>query len=477
MQQLSTGNADTTRMQGIKKLHFIGIGGVGMSGIAQMLLEQGFQVSGSDMKESEATRKLKSKGARIYKGHAAENIQQDCEMVVISSAIKMENPELAFAVEQGLPIRKRAEILGWLMASKVGIAVAGAHGKTTTTSLLSWILEQGGVDPTLIVGGDVNNGSGNVRFGKGPYLVAEADESDASFLHLPTKIAIVTNIDDDHLDFYGSFDHLVDVFEQFINHVDPSGYVVLCTDNQHIRQLMPRVRVPCVTYGLNQPADYSADEISCMAGSSKFRLLVHGEPAGHYELGVPGIHNVQNALATIAVARDIGVTPEALGRGLRSFKGVKRRYQFIGEQSGIRVFDDYAHHPTEIAATLASVRLANPKRLVVIFQPHRYTRTELLAPSFAGAFKDASCVLLLPVYGAGEAKREGVTTDLIYEHMVKGHPFVIQVRGGDDYARLLPFVVSQLEPGDFVMTVGAGDVNQLGQMLLDYLAGKEKRAS
>ncbi|MBI4870508.1 MAG: UDP-N-acetylmuramate--L-alanine ligase [Candidatus Riflebacteria bacterium] len=461
-----------THFEGIKKLHFIGIGGVGMSGIAQMCLEQGLQVSGSDMKESETTRRLRSKGARICKGHAADNIQ-DTEVVIISSAIRAENPELAAAQERGLPVRKRAELLGWLMAGKVGIAVAGAHGKTTTTSLTSWLLEQGGFDPTLIVGGEAVNTKNNVRFGQSPYLVAEADESDASFLLLPARIAIVTNIDDDHLDFYGSFERLVEVFERFINRIDPAGYVVLCTDNVQLRQMLPKVQVPCVTYGLQQPADYSADQIDCGPNSSKFRLLVHGEPAGHFELSVPGLHNVQNALAAIAVAKNVGVEQHALARGLSTFKGVKRRYQFIGEQAGIRVFDDYAHHPTEIAATLASVRLAHPRRLVVLFQPHRYTRTELLAPSFARSFHDADVVLLMPVYSAGEALRDGVTTDLIYQHMVQGHPYVLQIAGGQDHSRLLPLIASQLERGDYVMTVGAGDVNQVGQLLLEYLGRRE----
>ncbi|MBI4866812.1 MAG: UDP-N-acetylmuramate--L-alanine ligase [Candidatus Wallbacteria bacterium] len=460
---------DYSRLESVKKLHFIGIGGVGMSGIAQMCLERGLAVSGSDMKESDATRRLTNRGARIFKGHAASNIENDTEVVVISSAIQQENPELAAARDHGLPIRKRAEVLGWLMAAKKGIAVAGAHGKTTTTSLTSWLFEQGGFDPTLIVGGEAKNNGNNVRFGQSEYLVAEADESDASFLYLPARIAIVTNIDDDHMDFYGSFDRLVDVFERFINHVDPSGYVVACTDNGPIRELLPKVRVPCITYGLDFPADYSADQIECKAGSSTFRLLVHGKPAGHYELGIPGRHNLQNAIAAMAVALTEGVKPEHVARGLASFKGVKRRYQFIGEKKGIRVFDDYAHHPTEIAATLASVRLSKPRRLVVLFQPHRYTRTELLAPHFARSFRDADVVILMPVYSAGETLRKGVSSDLIYQHMVQGHNYVVQIKSSESHDKLLPLIASQLEPGDTVMTVGAGDVYKMGQMLLDFV--------
>ncbi|MBI3889971.1 MAG: UDP-N-acetylmuramate--L-alanine ligase [Candidatus Wallbacteria bacterium] len=460
---------DYSRLESVKKFHFIGIGGVGMSGIAQMCLERGVAVSGSDMKESDATRRLTNRGAHIFKGHAASNIENDTEVVVVSSAIQQENPELTAAREHGLPIRKRAEVLGWLMAAKKGIAVAGAHGKTTTTSLTSWLLEQGGFDPTLIVGGEAKNNGNNVRFGQSEFLVAEADESDASFLYLPSKIAIITNIDDDHMDFYGSFDRLIEVFEKFINHVDPSGYVVVCTDNGPLRDLLPQIRVPTITYGLDFPADYSADEIDCKAGSSTFRLLVHGKPAGRFELGIPGRHNLQNALAAMAVSLTEGVQPAHVARGLASFKGVKRRYQFIGEKAGVRVFDDYAHHPTEIAATLASVRLSKPKRLVVLFQPHRYTRTELLAPHFAKSFRDADVVMLLPVYSAGETKRDGVSSDLIFQHMVKGHPYVIQVKGSENHQKLLPLIASQLESGDTVMTVGAGDVYKMGQMLLDFL--------
>ncbi len=463
---------DMSQMQDVQKLHFIGIGGIGMSGIAQMCLEQGFRVSGSDMKESDITRKLTSRGAQIFMGHAAANVQ-DADMVVISSAIQKENPELVEAQSRGVRIQKRAQILGWLMSGKDGIAVAGAHGKTTTTSLMSWLLEEGGQDPTLIVGGEANNSRNNVRFGKGPHLVAEADESDASFLNLPARIAIVTNIDDDHMDFYGHIGHLTEVFLEFMNRIDPEGFIVACTDCPRLRELLPRVTVPAVTYGLEGTPDYTADQIEYRGGSTRFRLRVHGVPRGHFEVGVPGRHNLQNALGAITVALNLGVTEEDLARGLRSFEGVKRRYQLLGEAAGIRVFDDYAHHPTEIQATLASVRLSDPRRLVVLFQPHRFSRTELLASSFASSFRDADLVLLMPIYGAGEIEKEGVATDTIYEHLVKAHPYVIQVQGERDYSKLLPLIASQLQEGDVVMTVGAGDVYEIGHELLEFL-GKDE---
>lgn len=457
----------------IRNLHFIGIGGVGMSGIAQLYLDRGYTVSGSDMNGGPTVDRLRARGATIHKGHRASNVPDDCDLVVYSSAIAPSNPEMVQARKAGLPARRRAEALGWLMKDGQGIAVAGAHGKTTTTSMAGWILEKGGLDPTLIVGGQAHNVRGNVRIGKGAPIVVEADESDGSFLLLPVHTAIVTNIDNDHMDHYRDMDHLIDSFRRFIDGVAENGSAVVCLDDPILRELLPSVSARTVTYGLEPGARYRAEEIEFSGGETRFRLVVDGRDRGEFRLSVPGRHNLQNALGAMAMALELGVGEEAIREALGSFAGVERRYQFIGECQGIKIFDDYAHHPTEIRATLQSIRLSTPRRLVAVFQPHRFSRTEMLAPSFGTAFRDADLVYLLPIYAAGEKPRRGVTSDLIYRHMVEHTPYTIHVTSRAKMGETIALLASQLEEGDTVVTIGAGDVNKLGRDLLAYLESSE----
>jgi len=455
-------------MDTIKRLHFIGIGGVGMSGIAQLCLARGYKVSGSDIKASSMSEVLLRAGAQIHIGHRAENLG-DAELIIISSAISATNPELQEAHARGLQIRKRAEVLGWLMSDRYGIAVAGAHGKTTTTSLVSRVLEAGHLDPTLIVGGEVMATKSNVRFGKSSYVVVEADESDASFLYLPAKIAIVTNIDDDHMDHYRTVERMDQTYVDFINNLGPDGLAVLCIDNPRLKGLIPRINVPFLTYGFSEDADVRASDLSWEGRLWSFHVNHLGTDLGRFEISLPGRHNVQNALSSVAVAMKSGVDPVDIRNGLESFTGVKRRFQFVGEAQDISVYDDYAHHPTEIKATLESARLCRPGRLVVLFQPHRFSRTRLLASEFGRSFSDADLVILLPVYAAGESD-DGVTSDLIYRELVKNHPYVVAIENnGRELRSLVPLIASQLEAGDWVFTVGAGDVTQLGGMLIKQL--------
>lgn len=458
-------------LENVRRLHFIGIGGVGMSAIAQLYMAQGYQVSGSDLKGSAMTDRLAQFGAKIFVGHTAANITDDCELIVVSSAIHAENDELKEAIRRGLPIHRRAELLGWLMRNQYSIAVAGAHGKTTTTSMTSTVLQAGDLDPTLLVGGEVNTLRSNVRHGKSRYMVVEADESDGSFLCLPCKVVIVTNIDDDHLDYHKTMENLESAFLTFINAVGPNGLAVLCVDDARIRALLPRITVPTLLYGFSQDAQVRVLNVAHSGHQSVYHVQQGSEILGPFTLGVPGRHNVLNSLGAIAVARHLGISQEAINAGLSSFTGVKRRFQFIGEANGIKVFDDYAHHPTEIRATLASARLAQPRRVVAIFQPHRYSRTAILANGFAKAFNDADLVLLLPTYAAGEKLREGGSAENIYQRMSEEHPYVIALQPGSNQEGYVPLISSQLEPGDCVLTVGAGDINQMGGLLLNHIRG------
>jgi UDP-N-acetylmuramate--alanine ligase len=465
----------TVALERYRSLHFIGIGGVGMSAIARLCRLRGFTVSGSDLKDNSLSEQLRRLGVRVSVGHAAAHVD-GCEAVVVSSAIHPDNAELAAAIDRGLPVFRRAEVLGWLMRDHFGIAIAGAHGKTTTTSMTSDLLAAGGLDPTLLVGGEVLSLGSNVREGASDYVVVEADESDGSFLVLPARVVIVTNIDDDHLDYYGTMDAMEATYLRFINGVGPGGLAILCVDDERVRALLPRVTVPRLLYGFRPDADVRAVNVVHDGGKSTYQVVHRDRVLDPIRLNVPGRHNVQNSLAAIAVAGHLGVAPGAIRTGLASFSGVKRRFQYIGEARGIKVFDDYAHHPTEIRATLASARLSRPRRLVAIFQPHRFSRTELLASSFAQAFSDADVVLLLPIYGAGEHERDGVSSDSIFARMVAQHPYVISLAPVADQAGYLPLITSQLEAGDWVFTVGAGDVNRMGGLLLAHLEDAKEAA-
>ena len=454
-----------------RRLHFIGIGGVGMSAIAQLCIVRGFAVSGSDLKGNTLTTKLEEMGATIHQGHAATNIT-DCDAVIISTAINPENPEYAEAVKRGLPVYRRAAVLGWLMHDHHGIAIAGAHGKTTTTTMTSCLLQNGDLDPTLLVGGEVNGLGSNMRQGKSRHVVVEADESDGSFLMLPCKVVVVTNIDNDHLDYYKNMETMEAAYVRFINAVGPNGLAILCVDDERIRRLLSRIQVPRILYGFSPEADVRVANLVHHGRQSTYQVSYFGEVHGPFTLNAPGRHNVLNSIAAITVAKHLGLSSEAIGRGLMAFSGVKRRFQFIGETQDVKVYDDYAHHPTEIRATLASARLSNPKRLVAIFQPHRFSRTAILADAFAQAFADADMVLLMPIYAAGEKQKDGISSEKIYEMMAAQHPYVIALEPQQAQEGYVPLITSQLEAGDWVFTVGAGDVNKMGQMILNQLGGQ-----
>lgn len=460
-------------------IHFVGIGGIGMSGIAEVLLTLGYRVSGSDLKESDSTRRLQSLGGVIRCGHLAEHLTllgQEADVVVISSAVHPDNPEVVGARARGIPVIARAEMLAELMRLKYGIAIAGSHGKTTTTSLIATVLRHAGLDPTAVIGGKLPQLGSNARLGQSEYLVAEADESDGSFLHLAPAVAVVTNIDPEHLDHYGDFSRLCAAFLSFINKVPFYGRAVLCIDHPEVRALIPRVTKRFVTYGLLPQADYRAEELTFSGTTSRFIAVRRGERLGPIELPIPGAHNVQNALATLAVGDLLGIPLAMMQEALATFQGVGRRFTRRGggqlhtapNGAEITVIDDYGHHPAEIRATLAGARAGFPdRRLVAIFQPHRYTRTRDLMPDFARAFDDAALVFLTEVYAAGETPIAEATSAVLAERMREhGHPAArLVARRADVATALMP----ELRAGDLVITFGAGDVWQCGEELLSQL--------
>lgn len=457
---------------GIGTIHFVGIGGIGMSGIAEVLLNLGYRVSGSDLRDSETTRRLQAQGARLRTGpHAAESLdlcEGEVAVVVISSAVRPTNPEVLEARRRGVPVIPRAEMLAELMRMKFGIAVAGSHGKTTTTSLLATLLSQAGLDPTAVIGGKLPQLGSNARLGQTEYLVAEADESDGSFLHLSPTVAVVTNIDPEHLDHYGTFARLSDTFVQFINKVPFYGLAVLCLDHEHVQALLPQVQKRYVTYGLSPLSDYRATDLHFSGLRSRFRALHRGRPLGEVELALPGQHNVLNALAVLAVSDFLGVPFEVYQKALADFAGVGRRFTVRGEAGGVMVVDDYGHHPAEIRATLAGARAGfGDRRLIVAFQPHRYSRTRDLMGEFACSFNEAEVVVVTDIYPAGEEPIEGVSADrlsrLMREH---GHRGVRYVPRRAQVAEVLMQVAQQ---GDIVITLGAGDISQTGDELLALL--------
>ena len=445
-------------------VHFVGIGGIGMSGIAEVLLNLGYRVSGSDLKPSDLTRRLESLGGRIGVGHAAENVGE-ADVVVISSAVKPHNPEVVEARRQGIPVIPRAEMLGELMRMKYGVAVAGSHGKTTTTSLVAAVLGAAHLDPTAVIGGKVNSLGSNARLGQGEFLVAEADESDGSFLRLSPTVAIVTNIDPEHLDHYGTLERLKQTFVDFINKVPFYGLAVLCLDHPEVQSLLPLVEKRHVTYGLAPLADYRATGVSFGGLRARFTAVRRGQPLGEVELAMPGAHNVLNALAVLAVADFLGVDFETYRAALAGFEGVGRRFTVRGEAGGVMVVDDYGHHPAEIRATLAGARAGfAERRLVVAFQPHRYTRTRDLMMEFARSFNEAELVVVTDVYAAGEEPIAGATAEALARSMREhGHGGVHYVpRRAEVAAALAPL----LREGDLLITLGAGDVWAVGEEVL-----------
>jgi len=462
-------------MDRLRRVHFVGIGGVGMSGIAEVLINLGYQVSGSDLQMNPSARRLAGLGAQVFVGHESENVQT-AEVVVVSSAVSNANPEVVAARLNKIPVVSRAEMLAELMRFRYGVAVAGTHGKTTTTSLTASVLAEAGLDPTFVIGGRLNSAGTNAQLGKGDYLVAEADESDASFLHLQPMIAIVTNIDEDHMETYGGdYQRLKDTFLEFLHHLPFYGLAVLCLDDPGIRAILPKVNKPVKTYGLSAEADIRAVDIVRQGFSSKFTVLRAGCEGLEVTLNLPGSHNILNALAVVGVASELGVCDEIIQRALAGFKGIGRRFQLNGElplgQGVITFVDDYGHHPREVAATLDSARQAFPgRRLVVVFQPHRYTRTRDLFEDFVGVLSKVDLLVLLDVYPAGEAPLAGADgRSLSRAIRLRGLVDPIFVPKADELAEVLPKI---LAAGDVVLTLGAGNIGAVAAELPNKLAAK-----
>jgi UDP-N-acetylmuramate--alanine ligase len=450
----------------IQKIHFVGIGGIGMSGIAEVLINLDYQVSGSDLKESDITRRLASLGGTIAYGHKAENLAE-VDVVVTSTAVNLENPEVQEAHRRKIPVIPRAEMLAELMRMKHGIAIAGTHGKTTTTSMVATVLSHGDIDPTVVIGGRLDSIGSNAKLGQGEYLVAEADESDGSFLKLSPTIAVVTNVDEDHLDYYRDLDEIRETFVDFINKVPFYGLVVLCLDDENLQGMIPEVKKRLVTYGLASQADFQASDIEHKADRTSFMVHFRGEALGRLSIRMPGQHNVLNALAAVAVGMELDMPFAAIAEGFQDFGGVGRRFQIKGEAQGIMVVDDYGHHPVEIKATLSAACAGWPRRVVAVFQPHRYSRTEALFDDFLVAFYQADHVAVMDVYAAGEEVRPEVSAENlangISEH---GHKSCCYT--GDTEATV-EHLQAVLQPGDIVITLGAGNVWQVGEELLNLL--------
>ncbi len=448
-----------------KKMYFIGIGGIGMSGIAEILINLGYEVSGSDLRESEQTSRLESLGAKIFIGHYPSNIE-DCNVVVTSSAIDSSNPEIIEARKRRIPIIHRSEMLAELVRLKHGIGVAGTHGKTTTSSMLASVLSDGGINPTSIIGGKVLNFESNARVGQGKYIVFEADESDGTFLNLLPSIAIVTNIDADHMDHYKYFEGLKDAFLTYVNNIPFYGYSVLCIDDEVIRELLPKIERPYYTYGFSKEADFRASDLSTVGGQTSFCCHFREEKVGTFTINQLGRHNVSNALSVIAIALDLGLDYETIRKGLKNFRGVGRRLEVKGERGGILVLDDYGHHPTEIKATLEAVKNLE-RRVIVIFQPHRYSRTALLWDEFGQSFSAADEVFISGIYPAGEEPIEGVSAEKICDSMEKHEGR--RGRFVSKFENIPSEVLRVAQGGDVILTLGAGDIYKAGELILERL--------
>lgn len=448
-------------------IHFVGIGGIGMSGIAEVLHNLGYSITGSDLKESATTRRLRDLGISVSIGHDAANIE-GAHLVVISSAVSRENPETMEARRRAVPVVPRAEMLAELGRLKYGILVAGAHGKTTTTSLVATILGEAGLDPTVVIGGKLKAFGSNAKLGQGEFLVAEADESDGSFLKLSPTIAVVTNIDKEHLDYFGHVDRLKDAFVAFANKVPFYGTAVICRENPHNLDILPLLERRSVTYGFSAEADIYATGIQRNGPRTMFDAIWRGDHLGSFTIPIPGDHNVLNSLAAIAVALEVQIPIASVAAALESFSGIQRRFELKGEAQGIRVFDDYGHHPTEIRAVLKAARESFPhNRLVVVFQPHRYTRTRDLADEFAASFGFADMLYVMDIYSAGEKPIDGIHASVL-SGMIEsaGQAPVHYV---PDREALVTEVSGQARPGDIILTLGAGDVYKVGETILKTL--------
>jgi UDP-N-acetylmuramate--alanine ligase len=461
-------------------IHFVGIGGIGMSGIAEVLANLGYQVRGSDVAESANVKRLREKGIAITIGHGAKNVE-GAAVLVVSSAVKRDNPELVAARAKRLPVVRRAEMLAELMRLKQCVAIGGTHGKTTTTSLVAALLEAGGLDPTVINGGIINAYGTNAHLGEGSWMVVEADESDGTFLKLPADVAIVTNIDPEHLDHFGTFDAVKDAFYSFVENVPFYGFAVMCLDHPVVQDLVGKVEDRrIVSYGVNPQADVRLLDVKLDGGVSRFNVLIRGHngAAAHeikdLRLPMPGHHNALNATAAIAVARELGVSDERIRKALAGFGGVKRRFTRTGEWNGVAIFDDYGHHPVEIAASLEAARASTKGQVIAIMQPHRYTRLRDLFEQFCTCFNDADHVIVAPVYSAGEASIPGFDRDTLVQGLrARGHRDVIALDGPETLAATVKKLAS---PGDYVVFLGAGSITQWAYALpgeLSALTGKK----
>jgi UDP-N-acetylmuramate--alanine ligase len=451
-------------------VHFVGIGGIGMSGLAEILLEMGYRVSGSDLRSSPITNGLAQRGAVIFEGHAAANLS-GAKAVVVSSAVNTSNPEVMEARRLGIPVIPRGELLAELMRQKFGIAVAGSHGKTTTTSMVAAVLSHAGLDPTVVVGGRVGMmGGANARLGKSEFLVVESDESDGSFLKLAPIIAVVTNIDREHLEHYANLDAIRRAFAEFVGKVPFYGAAILCLDDENVQQMLPDVNRRAITYGTTAQADIRITHGSSGHMANQFHLEFRGRDLGCFRVRVPGAHNVLNAAAAVAVGLELEIPVDTIREGLELFTGVDRRFQVRGVERGITVIDDYGHHPTEIRATLAATRECRFKRVHVLFQPHRYTRTRALLDDFARAFHQADSVILLDIYAASEPPIEGVTAQALVERVKAfGHRHAYYA-GAMDAG--ITAVIEEAREGDAIVTLGAGNVAQAGDIILERLRSK-----
>ncbi|MBI1746030.1 MAG: UDP-N-acetylmuramate--L-alanine ligase [Acidobacteria bacterium] len=447
----------------IKHIHFVGIGGIGMSGIAEVLLNLGYKISGSDQKLSPITERLAALGGAIREGHVADHVV-DADVVVTSSAVRADNPEVVEAKRRGIPVIPRAEMLAELMRLKYSIAVAGSHGKTTTTSMVAVVLERGGFDPTIVVGGRLNALGSNARLGRGDFLVAEADESDRSFLKLTPTIAVLTNIDREHMDHYADLGDLKQAFVQFANKVPFYGAAVVCLDDIGVREILPKIERPIISYGTSRQADVVAVKLRLSGLGSAMTVRYRDQVLGDVKIKVPGRHNALNALAAVAVGLDLDMDFAVIASALESFQGADRRFQVKGEVNGIQVVDDYGHHPTEIRATLAAAKSLDDHRLVVVFQPHRYTRTCDLFEEFSHAFYDADLLIVTDIYAAGETPVAGVSAQKLVENIQRyGHKKTMYIEKFDDIVMRLK---AEAVANDLIITLGAGDIWKVGERFL-----------
>nr|WP_255668025.1 UDP-N-acetylmuramate--L-alanine ligase [Acidaminococcus hominis] len=458
----------------IKNIHFIGIGGAGMSALSYVMIKRGYQVSGSDAKPGYMATNLAKEGALVFIGHSACQIER-AEVVVVSTAIHPDNPELVEAKKRQVPVIHRSDVLAYLMNKHKGVAVAGAHGKTTTSSMLSCITCEGGLDPTIVVGGIVNNLGSNAVNGKSDYVVAEADESDGSFLKFHPYLAVITNIENDHLDHYGSEENIQAAFAKFVEQIKEDGKAILCYDNAKVRALGEKTGKTVISYGIDsKDADYRAENIEYGKNGTTYDILYKNEVIGKGQLIVPGRHNVLNSLGAIAAARELGIPLESILASLAHFSGAKRRFETKGKVGGVWVVDDYAHHPTEIAVTLKAARQTQPERLVCVFQPHRYTRTQLLLDQFAVAFKDCDELIITDIYAASEDPIPGVSGEMLAHKIAETTGQKVRYISGQD--KIEETLEREVRPGDLVITMGAGDIYRLGEQLVQALERSEANA-